>query len=238
MEPKKAFQYEKTFEVLSYQIDPFGKLRWSALGDLMQEVAWKHADSRDFGQSLFERGYMWVLSRMQIKVHKMPSWGDHIVVKTAGRGIHKLFALREFLVEDANGNTIAESMSAWLLLDVKSKRPQRPNQVLPPELFSENADQGLLPGKLDSLDLFEKQSELTVRPFDLDMNNHVNNVSYIRWVEDFCISDSIIFSELLINYISEAILHEQIVISSTKSDGGFLLSGKSNHKPVFLVSVR
>lgn len=238
MEPKKAFQFEKTFEVLSYQIDPFGKLRWSALGDLMQEVAWKHADSRDFGQALFDRGYMWVLSRMQIKVHKMPSWGDHIVVKTAGRGIHKLFALREFLVIDDKGNTIAESMSAWLLLDVKSKRPQRPNQVLPSELFSENVDQELLPGKLEQIELVEKISELKVRPFDLDMNNHVNNVSYIRWVEDFCISESIAFSELLINYISEAILHEQIVITSAKSDGGFLLSGTSNHKPVFLVSVR
>jgi acyl-ACP thioesterase len=146
--------------------------------------------------------------------------------------------LREFLVEDAYGNTIAESMSAWLLLDVKSKRPQRPNQVLPSELFSENVDQEILPGKLADFEAAEKYSELKVRPFDLDMNNHVNNVSYIRWVEDFCISDSIIFSELLINYISEAVLHEQIVISSIKSDGGFLLSGKSNHKPVFLVSVR
>lgn len=238
MEPKKAFQYEKTFEVLSFQIDPFGKLRWSALGDLMQEVAWKHADSRDFGQALFDRGYMWVLSRMQIKVHKMPSWGDHIVVKTAGRGIHKLFALREFLVEDANGNTIAESMSAWLLLDVKSKRPQRPNQVLPPELFSENADQGLLPGKLDSLDLFAKQSELTVRPFDLDMNNHVNNVSYIRWVEDLCISEGIVFHDFLINYLTEAKLHEVISLSLFRQDEVFLLSGTSQNRQVFLASVK
>jgi len=234
----EPFQFEKSFEVLSYQIDPFGKLRWSALGDLMQEVAWKHADSRDFGQSLFDKGYMWVLSRMQIKVHRMPSWGNQITVKTAGRGINKLFALREFLVEDAEGNTIAESMSAWLLLDVRSKRPQRPNQVLPPELFSENVDQGLLPGKLDTSDRFEKHAELTVRPFDLDMNNHVNNVSYIRWVEDFCISEGIVFSDLLINYVSEAMLDDRIVLSAARLNQGFLLSGANNDKSVFLVSVK
>lgn len=235
---KEPFQFEKKFEVLSFQIDPFGKLRWSALGDLMQEVAWKHADSRDFGQSLFDRGFMWVLSRMQIKVHRMPSWGDHIVVKTAGRGIDKLFALREFLVEDDKGNVIAESMSAWLLLDVKSKRPQRPNHVLPPELFSENPEKGLLPGKLESPGEIEKSSQLTVRPFDLDMNNHVNNVSFIRWVEDFCISEGIVFSDFLINYLTEAKLHEVISLSLSKSDRIFLLSGASHSRPVFMVSVK
>ena len=238
MEPKEPFQFEKTFEVLSFQIDPFGKLRFSSLGDLMQEVAWKHADSRDFGQTLFDKGYMWVLSRMQIKVHQMPSWGDHIIVKTAGRGINKVFALREFLVEDSDGNIIAESMSAWLLLDVQSKRPQRPNHVLPPELFSENVDPGLLPGKLDLGFDMEKSSELTVMPFDLDMNNHVNNVSYIRWVEDFCISKGIAFSELLINYLSEAKLHDLITISSSKQEQGFLLSRTNESRPVFLVSVK
>ncbi|MCH6234932.1 acyl-[acyl-carrier-protein] thioesterase [Cognataquiflexum rubidum] len=238
MATKEPFQFEKKFEVLSFQIDPFGKLRWSALGDLMQEVAWKHADSRDFGQSLFDKGYMWVLSRMQIKVHSMPSWGDHIVVKTAGRGIDKLFALREFLVEDDKGNVIAESMSAWLLLDVRSKRPQRPNQVLPPELFSQNPEKGLLPEKLESAGSFEKSTELTVRPFDLDMNNHVNNVSYIRWVEDLCISEGIVFHDLVINYIAEAKLHESIFLSMSQQDQYFLLSGTSQNRPVLLVSVK
>jgi medium-chain acyl-[acyl-carrier-protein] hydrolase len=235
---KEPFQFQKSFEVLSFQIDPLGKLRLSALGDLMQEVAWKHADSRDFGKTLFDRGYMWVLSRMHIKINQMPSWGDHIVVKTAGRGINKIFALREFLVEDDKGNVIAESMSAWLLLDVQSKRPQRPNHVLPPELFSENAGQDLLPEKIEMPQDLELSSELTVMPFDLDMNNHVNNVSYIRWVEDFCITKGISVSEMLINYLSEAKLNDLIILSSAKQNQEFLISGTSQQKPVFLVTVR
>ncbi|MCL6260825.1 thioesterase [Aquiflexum sp. TKW24L] len=238
MPTNKPFQFQKSFEVLSFQIDPFGKLRLSALGDLMQEVAWKHADSRDFGKTLFDRGYMWVLSRMQIKIYKMPSWGDQIVVKTAGRGINKIFALREFLVEDSKGDVIAESMSAWLLLDVHSKRPQRPNHVLPSELFSENAGQDLLPEKIEMPPDLELRAQLTVMPFDLDMNNHVNNVSYIRWVEDFCISKGIAISELLINYLSEAKLHDLINLSSAKQNQEFLISGTSHQKPVFLVLVK
>jgi acyl-ACP thioesterase len=238
MSAKEPFQFEKSFEVLSFQIDPLGKLRLSALGDLLQEVAWKHADSRDFGKSLFDKGYIWVLSRMQIKIHKMPSWGDHIVVKTAGRGINKLFALREFLVENSKGDVIAESMTAWLLLDLHSKRPQRPNHVLPPELFSENADQDILPEKIEIPVDLELSSELTVMPFDLDMNNHVNNVSYIRWVEDFCINKGLAIKELLINYLSEAKVHDLISISALEQNQGFLLSGTCHQKPVFLVIVK
>jgi medium-chain acyl-[acyl-carrier-protein] hydrolase len=50
-----SFQYHKQFEVMSFQINPDGKLRWATLGDLMQEVAWRHATSREFGQQLFDK---------------------------------------------------------------------------------------------------------------------------------------------------------------------------------------
>jgi medium-chain acyl-[acyl-carrier-protein] hydrolase len=227
------FQFEKDFEILSFQIDPNGKLRWASLADMMQEVAWKHADSRDFGQQLFEKGYMWVLSRFQIKVFELPSWGQRIKIKTAGRGINKLFALREFEVEDAKGNVIAKAMSAWLLLDIKSKRPQRPRQVLPAELFEDNPEPSLLPDKVNLPPFLEPSKSFSVNYSDLDMNNHVNNVSYIRWIEDFCFEKEIKFEELLINYISEAVIGEEILISSEKNEKETLLVGNFNDRQVF-----
>lgn len=235
MDPKKPFQFEKTFEVLSFQIDPSGILRWSALGDLLQETAWKHADSRGFGQKLFEANLVWVLSRLEIKVHQMPSWGDEIVVKTAGRGIHKLFALREFEVCNSKGEVIAEANSAWLLLNIKNKRPQRPNQVLPPELFEEVDDTSLLPEKLENQGNLEHPMMTTVRASDLDMNNHVNNVSYIRWVEDYAFENDLIFSEMSINYLAEATLGEEIEIMSNSKEEKHFLIGRNSDKHIFIV---
>lgn len=230
---KQPFQFEKTIEVFSFQIDPSGKLRWSALADMMQEVAWKHADSRDFGQKLFDLGLMWVLSRFEIKVHQMPTWGEKIIIKTAGRGIHKLFALREFLIEDIQGNILAEAMSAWLLLDIKSKRPLRPAQALPAELFNPNPDETLMPSKIITNKLTKSDTTIRVRYSDLDMNNHVNNVSYIRWVEDFCYEERIHFSELLINYISEATFGEEIEILFHCTNENAYIVGECNGRQVF-----
>lgn len=228
-----TFQFEKEFEILSFQIDPNGKLRWASLADMLQEVAWKHADSRDFGQQLFEKGFMWVLSRFHIKVFEMPSWGEHIKIKTAGRGINKLFALREFEVENWQGKIIAKAMSAWLLLDIKSKRPQRPRQVLPLELFDDNPDISLVPDKVNlDIELLTGKS-FSVNYSDLDMNNHVNNVSYIRWIEDFCFEKEIQFDELLINYISEAVIGEEIEILFRKNEKETILAGNYKSRQVF-----
>jgi medium-chain acyl-[acyl-carrier-protein] hydrolase len=229
----KTFQFEKQYEILSFQIDPKGKLRWASLADMLQEVAWKHADSRDFGQQLFEKGFMWVLSRFHIKVFEMPSWGEYIKIKTAGRGINKLFALREFEVENRQGKIIAKAMSAWLLLDIKSKRPLRPRQVLPYELFDDNPDISLVPDKINlDIELLTSKS-FSVNYSDLDMNNHVNNVSYIRWIEDFCFEKEIQFDELLINYLTEAIIGEEIEILFQKNGRETILAGNYNSRKVF-----
>lgn len=237
MSEKIPFQFEKKFEVLSFQIDPEGRLRMSALADLMQEVAWKHADSRDFGKALFDQGYIWVLSRFEIKVHKMPSWGDEIIVKTAGRGIDKLFALREFLVVSATGEVLAEAISAWLLLEIKSKRPQRPGNVLPPELFSYIDGSQLMPNKIPLPEKPVFGDLIKVRPFDLDMNNHVNNVSYIRWVEDFCLVHKTNIEHILINYLAEVMLNQEIEICYQVEDDSTILIGKNQDKQVFLAKV-
>ncbi len=233
----EGFQYEKNFEILSFQIDPNGKLRWSSLFDLMQEVAWKHADSREFGKKLFDQGLMWVLSRFEVQVHRMPSWGEKIKVMTASRGTDKLFALREFKVETEKGENLAEGLSAWLLLDTISKRPKRPKQVLPSELFEDLESPILIPEKLTSQSGGNSAPPFSVKPFDLDMNNHVNNVSYIRWVEDFCVENKIILKQLLINYLGEAKLADEIILKTKRINENLDIQGEIEGKPVFLAKI-
>lgn len=229
----QSFQFEKDFEVLSFQIDPQGKLRWSCLADMMQEVAWRHADSRDFGQHLFDLGYMWVMSRFEIQVNSLPSWGEKIIVKTAGRGIDKLFALRAFEVCKESGEVLATAMSAWLLLDIQSKRPQRPDKVLPSELFAVVTDSGLTPVKVDLLTDADVGTVFQVRHSDLDMNNHVNNVSYIRWVEDFMREKTWNFQTILVNYLAEVSAGQLIELNYQKAEDQVLVEGKVEGKLVF-----
>jgi medium-chain acyl-[acyl-carrier-protein] hydrolase len=229
----KPFQFEKSFEILSFQIDPSGKLRWASLADFLQETAWKHADSRGFGQELFQKKLMWVLSRFNIEVIDMPSWGEKIIVKTAGRGIDKLFALREFEVINSKGKVLAKAMSSWLLLDTQTKRPQRPGQVLPPELFEQDYQDSEIPQKIPLAQDSVFGKAFQVNYSDLDMNNHVNNVSYIRWIEDFLLEKGFHFKRIGINYLNEALLGETIEILFSLDGQKMLISGRSGERGVF-----
>lgn len=234
MPAPKLFHFEKNFEILSFQVDPEGKLRWSALGNLFQEIAWQHADSGNFGQNLFDLGFHWVLSRFHIEVQKLPHWGEVIRMKTAARGIDSLFALREFEMTSLSAEVLARGMSSWLLLDSKSKRPKRPNQFLPGDLFPEVAKGTLLPAKLPVPTETSHTKLFTVQPSDLDMNNHVNNVTYIRWIEDYSHAFGLAFSRLEINFLAEAILHQDVEVTAQNSEAGWILVGRVNNAPIFL----
>ncbi|TNF43331.1 MAG: acyl-ACP thioesterase [Cytophagales bacterium] len=234
--PEK-FQFAKKFEVGSYQVHPHGSIRLSSLADLLQEIAWRHADSGDFGRNLLANQQMWVLSRLEIKMIESPKWGDQIQIFTGGRGAEKLFAFREFLVWDLNEKPIARAMSSWLLLNSETKRIQRPESVLPPELFDPNKKPAWIPEKLELAGEKIKEETIRVQNSDLDLYQHVNNTSYIRWVENLLAETSLFPNQIKINYLSECHAGDQVTLGLFRLEEGYFVSGTAGNKFVFLAEV-
>jgi acyl-ACP thioesterase len=228
------FQYSKEFIVGSFQVHPDGKLRMNSLADFFQEVAWGHADSADFGRNLLEDNLSWILSRFDIRATNLPTWGESIKVLTAGRGVDKLFAFREFLITDLQGKPLARAMSSWVLLNTLSKKIHRPEQVLPTALFDPQLKPDWQPDRIRISGKLLFEEEFKVRFSDLDLNNHVNNTTYIRWVEDLFKDHQIDSSQLLINYLAECVLGDQVKLELYKSEDKFQIQGKVLNKSVFL----
>jgi len=234
MGEQNSFQYHKEFEVGSFQVHPDGKLRLNSLADFFQEVAWRHADSADFGRNLMEDNLSWVLSRFDIIGGNLPKWGAPIRVFTAGRGVDKLFAFREFLVTDLNGNPLAKAMSSWVLLNTYTKKLHRPEEVLPPALFDPLLKPVWQPDRIRIKGNLIFEEKLKVRYSDLDLNNHVNNTSYIRWVEDLLQSKQIKSSKLLVNYLAECVMDDLLDIELWEAENKFQIQAKINDRVVFL----
>lgn len=233
-----SFQYSLPFQVGSYQVHPDGKISLTSLADFLQEIAWRHADSADFGRNLMESNLMWVLSRLDIRVEKSPTWGEKIQAFTAGRGAEKLFAFREFLILDSNGEVLVKAMSSWLLLHTETKRPQRPEVVLPAHLFDPTQKPDWQPEKIRIHGEEIYQERLKVRYSDLDLNNHVNNTSYILWVENILRENNFPADELLINYQAECILGDEVNLSLLKTEAGMLVQGLVSGKMVLLARAK
>lgn len=230
-------QFRLSHEVGSFQIHPDGRISFTSLADLFQEIAWKHADSADFGRNLHAANQVWILSRLEIKVEKFPKWGDKIQLFTGGRGAQKLFAFREFLVWDENDLVLARGMSSWLLLNSETKRILKPESVLSPALFDPNKQPEWQPSKLVVSGEEIASEKVKVRLSDLDLNNHVNNTSYIRWLENLLFDQGVKPETIAINYLAECVAGETVLLKLFQNQSGYLILGSVNEKIVFTAKV-
>jgi len=231
----ESFQFSKVFEVGSFQVNPDGKISLTSLADLFQEIAWAHADSADFGRNLSEMNLMWALARLEINLLKFPRWGETIHLFTGSKGADKLFAFRDFMVCDENERVLARGMSSWLLLNSGTKRIHKPEAILPPALFDPNMKPDRQPHKLVAAGDLIATEELKVRFSDLDLNYHVNNTSYIRWVENFLADQGIYPSDLSINYLAECHKDDLVNLKLFNNREVKFIEGRVGEKLVFIV---
>ena len=221
--------YRQSFTVRSYDVDFQRRLRPEVLCSYFQEVASEHALKLGIGyQQLEAQRMFWVLSRLLLQVERMPVWHEQITVETWAKGTEKLFALRDFIVRNANGEVLCKATSYWLILNTDNRRPVRPDNFFSRLRHPEDA----LAARLEKLPLAAREHEaygLQTRYSDLDHNRHVNNLRYIAWM--FNCFDLDFFAqhqlrEMQINFLSEVREGEKIVIYREQSGStGFLLAG-------------
>jgi acyl-ACP thioesterase len=183
-EMKKSWEDE--YAISFYEVDTKNEVFLPILWSFMQETAWHHATHLKVGYSdLAEHNSFWALSRLFIQMDEYPRWGDKIRVKTWLAGMGRLFALRHFSIANPKGEIIGTAKSAWLVLDLKSRRPQRVEPLFRKilHLLDQEADMEE-PEKISAPLPSERGDFFPVRYSDIDMHHHVNNTKYIEWVLD------------------------------------------------------
>ncbi|MFC2186897.1 acyl-[acyl-carrier-protein] thioesterase [Fulvivirgaceae bacterium LMO-SS25] len=238
--------YQQAFTIRASEIDQYKRLRLDAFAALMQEVAWEHASLLKVGKQFFDENRFWVLSRLQIHVNRLPIWGEEVVLRTWPKGIDKFFALRDFEMKTREGEELVSATSAWLIMNETSRRPIRPDEII--GRLNQVANLEAIAGTAPKIESTNPSSlriyTRTARVSDLDMNGHVNNVTYLRWALDSLygsdFSEAQPFMEISINYLSETFLHEVIDLSITsESKQSTVIAGISSRdqRKVFMVRV-
>jgi medium-chain acyl-[acyl-carrier-protein] hydrolase len=177
----------QTFGVHTYEVDAFGTIAVAALSGYLQEVAGQHAAALGVGlDTLMPRGLTWVLARQRIENPVPIVLGDRLEIETWPAGIDRLAALRDFVVRRADGTAVAQATTQWFVLDLQTRRPVRPADVLDPRFAREPTPPvlGPAPGKLPELREWEAQKRFHVRYGDIDVNMHVTNTSYPTWAQE------------------------------------------------------
>jgi medium-chain acyl-[acyl-carrier-protein] hydrolase len=208
--------WQKTYQVRSYEVDCHHRLSVLAIFNFMQEAASRHAEALGVSiQHLLSENYTWLLSRLKIRIASFPQWKDQIRISTWPSGSRRLFALRDFEFRDKDNLIVAAAVSAWLVLDVQKRRPVRIGPFV--DRLKPLEGDHVLPDTLDKLPGLEgrtHEKKFVVRHRDLDINQHVNNVSFVEWLVESIparILNAAELAELEINFLAEAFYEDHIL---------------------------
>jgi len=213
--------WSETFPVRLVDLDAHATLAVGALCDFLQEAAGNHAGALGVAVwHLQERHLTWVLSRLRLRIDRLPSAGERLEVRTWPTGAERLFALRDFEVLDAQGRRIAAAVSAWLIIDISARRPVRIQSVFDPPGIGE-ASRSMDAGteKLPALEGADRESPVIVRLSDLDANTHANNARIAEWVVEGVGREAwerSLIRELDVDFMAEA-LHGDTIVSRSRA---------------------
>ena len=219
---------KETFPVHGYEVDAFGLLAPAALSGYLSEIAGLHAKDLGVGiETLMARGLTWVLLRQRIENPVAVGLGETLEVETWPSGIDRLSALREFVVRRADGAEVARASTQWLVLDVATRKPVRPAEVLDPRFPREPTAPAvaLVRGKLPELRAWEVQKRFHVRYADIDHNLHVTNTSYPVWAMEVVPRDvwqSSRLASIEVHYLAEGLYGSAILSRLARTgEGGY-----------------
>ena len=223
MEGKRI--HTESFKVHTYEVDPHNILTIDSLCQFIQEAASNHADTLGFGVNyLLSNNRTWVLSRLSVKIDRKITLGDTIHLKTWPSGSEKFFFTRDFIIESNTGNELGRGASYWLFIDTEKRRPVPPSRgeiVFDFKELPSGIDKPL--EKLPQIDsISSPELSFTVRYGDLDLNNHVNNIAYIRWALEGIDPEFRKLhyaSSIDINFIAEAVYGEKVSLSTNAVSG-------------------
>lgn len=191
--------FEEEHRIRGYEVGPNRKTTMITIANLLQEVASNHVVSM-WGRSdegfasdpeMAKDGLIFVMTRMQIQIDEYPKWGDVVRFETWFAITGRMRASREWLIKDRDGNQIGRATSTWVTINMKTRRlgkvPDRTRERLAAfqykeqNAFPDDMMQLKLPDLVSNEEVDVKIPQIA-RVSDMDMNGHINNVTYINWI--------------------------------------------------------
>nr|XP_009622199.3 palmitoyl-acyl carrier protein thioesterase, chloroplastic-like [Nicotiana tomentosiformis]XP_016443002.1 PREDICTED: palmitoyl-acyl carrier protein thioesterase, chloroplastic-like [Nicotiana tabacum] len=188
--------YRQTVVIRSYEVGPDKTATIESILNLLQETALNHvwmsgllSDGFGATHGMMKHNLIWVVSRMQLQVDHYPIWGEVIEIDTWVGASGKNGMRRDWQIRSqATGLVFARATSTWVMMNQQTRRlskmPEEVRAEISPWFINKQAIKEENPIKIEKLDNTAKYvlSNLKPKRSDLDMNHHVNNVKYVRWM--------------------------------------------------------
>lgn len=239
------YALEVIYPINTLVINKYKQLDLTGLLGMLQDAAWQHADKLGYGYTdLGTQQLFWVLSRQHVQITRWPKWGETLKIVTWPSGIESIFAKRDFEIW-VDDTLCGVCTTDWLMVDVNTKRPVRP-QFKPEMEFGPRTHNQINTAKINQAEQEIKLSKFAVKYSDIDVNQHVNNAKYAQWILDVLPADFLSKHRITgyeVNFNAEATWNDEIELSCDKelntieTNYQFWANIKSDGKQVFVAKL-
>ncbi len=199
--------YQEKIFVNSNDVDDHFDLKISTIFKYFQQVSTNHSELLGLGKKdTFDKGMFWVITRMHVKIYKMPKMLDTLTVTTHPGDSMMFIFPRYYQIYDQDGDLCIAASAAWVLLDNKTHKvitkPFGDGYSFKGESLPEDLK---LPDRVTYDNVFKVETR-KVRYNDIDLNGHLNNTKYIDYIidtHDINFYKKFRVKEILINYEKE-----------------------------------
>ena len=222
--------YVRQEELIFGQCDRNQNARMASILDKVASFGGYDYDARGMTREvLLGMGYAFLLSRVAVRIHKRPQYGDILTVQTWENGAKGAHMQRVFEMEDQNGQLCVSARSDWILVHPETHKIQRPRSFVHEEFVP-------CPKTIDCPEpkkiVLPKAGleELGLRRVvwsDLDGNGHLYSGKYGDIVWDYLPEDLQPESpvEFYINYSKEATLGQELRIMGFREGNTYRIEG-------------
>jgi acyl-ACP thioesterase len=165
----------------------FGEASPTTMLALLEEAAAEHCYVIDYSlYQLMNQNIGWVLVSGIIKMERYPRYKEKITIRTWLSNYSAIRGLRENIIYDGRGEVIGRARGLWVFFDIARRRPIRILEDIKNKWssFEQNSLDYNINRKIKALNEAELIKEYEVNRFDVDTNQHVNNIRYFHWVMD------------------------------------------------------
>ena len=164
-------------------------------------------------EALDENGKVWILNSWQIVVDRYPKYNEEITVGTWAYDFTGLLGLRNYVIDDAEGNRIVRADSVWAMIDLKSGRLARiSKEQIDAYDVEEKEPMDYAGRKIRYIkDHFETVGQVRVTRACLDTNKHMNNGRYVAIAMEYLPEDFKI-RQMRAEYKKPAFYNEELIL--------------------------
>ncbi|KRM24537.1 acyl-[acyl-carrier-protein] thioesterase [Latilactobacillus graminis] len=179
-------QFSEDYQIPYFETDIKGELTLASLVNILILASEHQLEALNVGEATMQALELgWVVTQYQIKITRMPKVDEKVKIVTEAESYNKYFCYRNFWLYDAAGNECVFVQSIFVMMSYVTRRmvPVVPEIMVPFE-STEIKSSKRFPRikKINPEQATTK--EYRVRYFDIDGNQHVNNVHYFEWMLD------------------------------------------------------